>query len=66
MKRREWEELGGMGWLGWRKSGYGSRKVYIFIKGAILELARDWTLEGFSGVQEMSPACSLGSRGEGA
>ena len=35
--------------MGWRKGGYGSREVYILIKGAILGLARDLTLEGFPG-----------------
>ena len=42
-------ELGGMGWVGWRKGGYGSREVNILIKGAILRFARDLTLEGFPG-----------------
>ena len=42
-------ELGRMGWVGWKKGGYGSREVNIFIKGAILGLARDLTLEGFPG-----------------
>ena len=42
-------ELGVMGWLGWSKGGYGSRNVDILIKGAILALARDLTLEGFLG-----------------
>ena len=35
--------------MGWRKGGYGSREVNILIKGAILGLARDLTLEGFPG-----------------
>ena len=42
-------ELGGMGCVGWRKDGYGSREVNIFIKGAILGFARDLILEGFPG-----------------
>ena len=42
-------ELGGTGWVGWRKGGYGSREVNILIKGAILGFARDLTLEGFPG-----------------
>ena len=29
-------KLGGMGWVGWRKDGYGGREVNILIKGAIL------------------------------
>ena len=45
----DWGELGGMGWVGWRKGGYGSRKVDILTKGAILGLTRDLTLEGFPG-----------------
>ena len=42
-------ELGGIGWVGWRKGGYGSSKVNILIKGAILGFAKDLTLEGFPG-----------------
>ena len=42
-------ELGGLGWVGWRKGGYRSREVNILIKGAILGFARDLTLEGFPG-----------------
>ena len=42
-------ELGGMGWVGWRKGGYGIREVNILIKGAILGFARDLVLEGFPG-----------------
>ena len=42
-------ELGGMGWVGWRKGGYRSREVNILIKEAILGFARDLTLEGFPG-----------------
>ena len=38
-----------MGWVGWRKSGYGSKEVNILIKGAILGFARDLILEGFPG-----------------
>ena len=45
----DWGELGGMGWLGWRKGGSGIREVDNLIKGAILGLARDLTLEGFPG-----------------
>ena len=40
-------KLGGMGWLGWRKGGYGSREEDILIKEVILGLARDLILEGF-------------------
>ena len=57
---KDWGELGGMGRLGWRKGGYGSREVDILIKGAILELARDLTLEGFPGVQGDVPSLFLG------
>ena len=35
--------------MGGRKDGYGSRQVCISTKGAILGLARDLFLEGFSG-----------------
>ena len=42
-------ELGGMGWVVWRKGGCGSREVNILIKGAILGFARGLTLEGFPG-----------------
>ena len=42
-------ELGGMGWVGWRKGGYGSREVNILIKEAILGFSRDLILEGFPG-----------------
>ena len=45
--------------MGWRKGGYGSREVYILIKGAILGLARDLTLEGFPGVQGDVPRLFL-------
>ena len=62
---KDWGELGGMGRLGWRKGGYGSREVNILIKGAILGLARDWTLEGFPGVQGDVPSLFLEQRGKG-
>ena len=58
-------ELGGMGWVGWRKGGYGSREVYILIKGAILGLARDLTLEGLPGVQGEVPSLFLGQQRRG-
>ena len=45
----EWGKLGGLGWEGGRKDGYGSRQVYISTKGAILRFARDLILEGFPG-----------------
>ena len=41
--------LGGMGWVGWRRGGFGSREVNILIKGGILGFARDLILEGFPG-----------------
>ena len=44
-----WGELGEMGWLGWRKGGYGSREINILTKRAILGFARDLTIEGFPG-----------------
>ena len=52
-------KLGGMGCVGWRKGGYGNKEVYILIKGAILGLARDLTLEGFPGVQGDVPSLFL-------
>ena len=42
-------KLGRMGWVGWRKDGYGSREVYISTNGAILGFTRDLILEGFPG-----------------
>ena len=45
----DWGWLGGMGWGGCRKDGYGSREVNISTKGAILGFARDLILEGFPG-----------------
>ena len=54
-------ELGGMGWVGWRKCGYGSREVNILIKGTILGFARDLTLEGLPVTRRGPPDCSLGS-----
>ena len=38
-----------MGWVGWKKDGYGSREVNILIKGAILGFARYLILEVFPG-----------------
>ena len=38
-----------MGCVGWRKGGNGSSKINILIKGAILEFARDLSLEEFPG-----------------
>ena len=64
-RRGGWGELGGMGWLGWRKGGYGSREVDILIKGAILGLARDLTLEGFPGIQGDVPSLSLEQQKKG-
>ena len=49
---KDWGEPGGVGWLRWRKGGYGSREEDILIKGAILGLA----LEGFPGVQGDVPS----------
>ena len=55
-EREDSGELWGMGWVGWRKGGYGSREVNILIKEAILGLARDLTLEGFPGVHGDVPS----------
>ena len=49
-----------MGWLRWRKGGYGSREEDILIKGVILGLARDLALDEFPGVQGNVLARSLG------
>ena len=47
-EKGEEEDWGWLGGMGGRKDGYGSREVYISTKGAILGLARDLFLEGFS------------------
>ena len=52
----DWAELRGIGWLRWRKGAYESREEDILIKGAILGLARDLTLEGFPGIQGDVPS----------
>ena len=46
---KDWGELGGMGWVGWRKDGYGSREVNISTKATTLGFARELILEGFPG-----------------
>ena len=43
---KHWRELGGVGGWRWGKGGYRSREEVIYIKGAILGLARDLALEG--------------------
>ena len=53
---KDWGELGGVGWLRWRKGRYSSREEDIFIKGAILGLARELALEGISGVHGDVPS----------
>ena len=45
----DWGKLGGMGWVGWRKDGYGSREVSISTKGAILGFTRDLIIKGIPG-----------------
>ena len=54
-----------MGWVRWRKGGYGSREKDILIKGAILGLARDLTVEGFPGVQGNVPSLFLKQQRKG-
>ena len=49
-KRKDWREFGAVGGWRWRKGRYRSREEDIYIKGAILGLARDLTLEGIPGV----------------
>ena len=38
-EQEDWGKFGEVGWLRWRKSGYGSRKEDILINGAIFGLA---------------------------
>ena len=45
-----------VGWLRWRKDGYGSTEEDILIKGAILGLARGLALEGFPDVHGNVPS----------
>ena len=54
-RRDGYGELGGMGWLRWRKDRYGSREEDILIKRVILGLARGLALEGFPGVHGHVP-----------
>ena len=51
-----WRELVGVGWLRWRKNGYGSRKGDILIEEDILGLAKGLALEGFPGVHRDDPS----------
>ena len=57
--------LGRMGWFSWRKGRYGSREVDVLIKGAILGLGRDLTLEGFPVIKEISSSLFLGQHRRG-
>ena len=59
-------KLGGMGWVGWRKDGYGKREVNILIKKAILGFCKRLDSRGAPRYKGRSPNCSLGSRGDGA
>ena len=47
---------GGVGGWRWRKGGYRSREEDIYVKGAILGLARDLNLEGIPGVHGDVPS----------
>ena len=55
-ERKDWGELGEV--EGWRrrKGDYKSREEDIYIKGAILGLARDLALEGIPGVHGDVPS----------
>ena len=55
-ERKDWRELWGMGGWRWRKGRYRSRKEDIYIKGAILGLARDLALEEIPGVHGDVPS----------
>ena len=58
-ERREKGRVGkslGVGGLRWRKGRYKSREEDVFIKGAILGLARDLALEGIPGVHGDVPS----------
>ena len=57
-------ELGGIGWVRWKKGGYGRREVNILIKGAILGFTGDLIIYGIPGPKRHPPDCSL-DRGEG-
>ena len=61
----DWGELGGVGGWRWRKSPYGSRKEDILIKGAILGLARDLSIEELPGVQGDVPSLFLEQQRKG-
>ena len=56
VRRGGWGDYGGMGWLGWRKGRYESREEDILIKGVMLGLARDLTLQGFPAVHGDVPS----------
>ena len=45
----EWGKLGGLGWGGGRKDGYGIREEYISTKGVILGFTRDLIINGIPG-----------------
>ena len=55
-EKEDWGELGRVGWLRWRKDGYGSREGDTLIEGVILMLARSLALEGFLGVHGDDPS----------
>ena len=52
----DWGYLVGMGWLTWRKGGYGIREEDILTKEVILGLPKDLALEEFPGVQGDFPS----------
>ena len=61
-KKGEGEDSGkleGMGWVGWRKGGYGNREVNILIKGAILGFCKRLDSRGVPRYKERSPDWGL-------
>ena len=45
----DWGKIGGLGWGGGRKDGYGIRQVYTSTKGIILGFTRDLIIKGIPG-----------------
>ena len=45
----KWGKLGGLGWGGGRKDGYGIREEYISTKGVIIGFTKDLIIKGIPG-----------------